>query len=199
MGQLVFRGSGFVLYPTVAAAALPETELRKKLLRGRRTLMLGAAVALGGFLALSPLIVGILYDARYSEAGVILPILCVGVWFSMLTSTNDSILMGLARPAYPALSNAAKLITYLVGMPIAFHFYGFIGAIVVIAGGEFVKYLALWVLSHKEHLRFGRDDLALTLAFGVAALAGHELLLLLGWNGSAHPIHFRALLGGIGL
>ena len=130
---------------------------------------------------------------------MVLPILCVGVWFSMLTSTNDSILMGLARPAYPAISNAAKLITYLVGMPIAFHSYGFIGAIVVIAAGEFVKYVTLWVLSHKEHLRFGRDDLALTAAFGLTALLTHELLVLLGWNGTPHPIHFRALLGAVGL
>ena len=58
-GQLVFRGSGFVLYPMVAAAALPQPELRKRLLKGRRTLMLAAAVALGGFLALSQVIIGI--------------------------------------------------------------------------------------------------------------------------------------------
>jgi O-antigen/teichoic acid export membrane protein len=135
----VARASSFVLYPSVAAAGLAPVDLRKRLLRGRRTLLLGAAVGMGTFLAVSQIIVRLLYDVRYSEAGWILPVLCVGVWFGILTSTNDSILMGLARPAYPALSNAAKLITYVVGVPLAFVFDGFTAAVAVIALGEIVK------------------------------------------------------------
>ena len=169
----VARCSNFVLYPSVAAAGLAPIDLRQRLLRGRRTLLLGAAVGMGGFLALSTLVVEHLYDQRYWEAGWILPVLCVGVWFGILTSTNDSILMGLARPAYPALSNTAKLITYLVGVPLAFYFYGFVAAVAVISAGEIVKYVALWLLSHKEHLQFGRDDAALTVAFiGTAFVIG---------------------------
>ena len=148
-----------------------------------------AAIGLGGFLAVSNLIVHLLYDERYSQAGLILPVLCVGVWFGILTSTNDSILMGLARPAYPALSNAAKLIAYFVGIPIAFHFYGFIAAVAVISGGEMVKYVALWMLSHKEHLRFGRDDLVLTMAFGVSALLVGEFTRILGIGGGIQSIY----------
>ena len=166
----VQRCSSFVLYPTVAAAGLAPVELRQRMLKGRRTLLFGAAVAMGGFLALADNIVRLLYDPRYAEAGVVLPILCVGVWFNILTSTNDAILMGLSRPAYPALSNAAKLISYVIGVPLAFTLYGFTAAVAVIAAGEFVKYVALWILSHKEHLHFGRDDVVLTLAFIVTAL-----------------------------
>lgn len=196
--QLVLRGSSSVLYPTVAASGLEAAELRTRLLKGRRTLLFAAAVALGGFLALSGIIVAFLYDPRYQQAGIILPILCVGVWFSILASTNDSILMGLSRPAYPALSNAAKLISYVVGMPIAFHYFGFMGAITVIAAGEFVKYMVLWVLSHKEHLRFGRDDLMLTLAFAVTGLLSSELIRMLGF-GTTHHVSLRALMAWLGL
>jgi len=199
ISQLVTRASGFVLYPTVAAAGLGPLQLRRKLLRGRRTLLLGAAVALGTFMALSDVIVGILYDPRYHEAGAILPILCVGVWFGILTATNDSILMGLSRPAYPALSNAAKLLTYIIGAPLAFHFFGFMAAVAIIAAGEIVKYIVLWALSHKEHLRFGRDDLVLTLAFAVSALVMREMLRLAGFTAAAHPVNFRALAGALGL
>ena len=162
----VTRASGFVLYPSVAAAGLEAADLAAQV--ASRTAHLapwsrGRTGSIHGLfrchrrLALRP--------ALRRRPAVILPILCVGVWFGILTSTNDSILMGLARPAYPAISNAAKLITYVVGVPLAFHFYGFMAAIAVIAGGEIVKYVTLWGLSHKEHLRFGRDDLALTLAF----------------------------------
>jgi O-antigen/teichoic acid export membrane protein len=184
----VARASNFVLYPSVAAAGLAPQELRKKLLHGRRTLLLGAAVGMGTFLALSEFVVRHLYDARYWEAGWILPVLCVGVWFGILTSINDSILMGLARPAYPALSNAAKLITYLVGVPLAFFFYGFVAAVAVISAGEIVKYVALWLLSHKEHLQFGRDDLALTIGFAVTAVIVGEITRILGVGGGIQSI-----------
>src|SRR3954447_21658360 len=137
----VMRAGSSVLYPMVAAAGLAPVDLRRRLLHGRRTMLAAAAIGVGGFLAVSEIIVRLLYDARYSEAAWILPILCVGVWFGILTATNDSILMGLARPAYPALSNTAKLITYVVGVPLAFYFYGFVGAVAVISAGELVKYV----------------------------------------------------------
>lgn len=179
----VMRAGSSVLYPTVAAAGLASIDLRHRLLKGRRILLGAAAVGVGLFLGLAPVIVHILYDPRYSEAAIILPVLCVGVWFGILTSTNDAILMGLSRPAYPALSNAAKLATYLIGAPVAFYFYGFLAAVAVISLGEIVKYLALWVLSHKEHLHFGRDDLVLTLIFGGTALLSTELTQLVMHGG----------------
>jgi O-antigen/teichoic acid export membrane protein len=197
ISQLVLRGSSFVLYPSVAASGLEPVDLRQRLLRGRRTMLVAAAAGLGVYLACSKLIVGFLYDPRYSQAGEILPILSVGVWFAILTSCNDSILMGLSRPAYPAISNAAKLLTYVIGMPIAFYYSGFMAAIVVLALGEFVKYAVLWALSHKEHLHFGRDDLLLTLVFAVTAAVSVELLRLLG-IGQGQPVtQLRSLLVGL--
>jgi O-antigen/teichoic acid export membrane protein len=191
----VARASAFVLYPTVAAAGLAPIELRQKLLRGRRTLLLAAAIGMGIFLALSQIIVHLLYDVRYSEAGSILPVLCAGVWFGILTSTNDSILMGLSRPAYPALSNTAKLITYVIGVPLAFLAYGFTAAVAVIAAGEVVKYVALWILSHKEHLQFGRDDLMLTTAFVITSVVIGEITQILGIGGGIQSILPHMLAG----
>lgn len=189
----VARASNSVLYPTVAAAGLAPAELRQRLLRGRRTLLTMAALGMGAFFGFSETIIRVLYDPRYALAGELLPILCIGVWFSILTSTNDSILMGLARPAYPALSNTAKLITYVVGVPLAFYFHGFIAAIIVISGGELVKYVALWALSHKEHLRFGRDDLVLTVLFAVTGLLLWEVVRQLGIGTDWHALFRRPL------
>lgn len=180
--------SSSVLFPTIAAAGLAPVELRQRMLKGRRSLLFAAAVGMGLFLGLSEVIISILYDARYTQAGVILPVLCVGVWFGILTSTNDSILMGLQRPAYPAISNAAKLATYAIAMPLAFHFYGFMAAVAVISFGEIVKYAALWALSHKEHLHFGRDDLVLTAIFAVAAFLTWESAHNLGLATGSFPL-----------
>ena len=184
----VARSSSMVLYPMVAASGLAPAELRKRLLHGRRTLLLLAAIAMGAFLALSTPIVRLLYDVRYAGAGWILPVLVIGSWFGILTSANDSILMGLARPAYPALSNAAKLITYLVGVPLAFYYYGFVAAVAVISAGEIVKYVALWILSHKEHLQFGRDDAVLTIAFMGSAFFFGEITRFLHIGGGVQAI-----------
>ena len=178
----VQRCAGLVLYPTVAAAGLAPPELRVRILHGRRTLLLAAAIGMGFFFALSSEVVHLLYDSRYQQAAAVLPILCVGVWFQILTATNDAILLGLSKPAYPAISNAAKLLTYMIGVPLAFYFYGFTAAVVVISAGEIVKYVVLWLLSHKQHLHFGRDDLGLTLAFTVTAISMRELLFVLGWG-----------------
>lgn len=189
----VMRAGSSVLYPTVAAAGLAPLDLRRRLLKGRRTLLAAGAIGVGLFLGFAPVIIGVLYDRRYSEAAVILPVLCIGVWFGILTSTNDSILMGLSRPAYPALSNAAKLATYLIGAPLAFYFSGFLAAVAVISLGEIVKYVALWILSHKEHLHFGRDDLVLTLIFGATALISAELVSLAGMGGGSASIFMQSL------
>lgn len=191
----VMRCSNSVLFPTIAAAGLAPVELRRKMLRGRRTLLAAAAVGIGTFLALGPLAVTILYDSRYHDAGPIVQLLCVGVWFSTLTSTNDSILLGLGRPAFPALSNSAKLLTYVIGVPLAFHFSGFTAAIAVISAGELVKYVTLWLLSHKEHLRFGRDDLVLTLIFATTAIGMSELAQVAGVAGGSIYPSFAAVVG----
>jgi O-antigen/teichoic acid export membrane protein len=192
------RCSNFVLYPTVAAAGLAPAALRHRILRGRRTLLLAAAIFMGTFLALSDVVVHLLYDVRYAQAALILPILCVGVWFGILTATNDAILLGLSRPVYTAISNAAKLASYVIGVPLAFYFYGFIACVIVISVGEVVKYVALWILSHKERLHFGRDDLILTLAFGVTALLVRQGVNLLGLSHVGH-VSARALIRSIGL
>lgn len=191
--------TNFVLYPTVAAAGLAPVDLRQRILKGRRTLLLAAAIGMGMFFALSGPIVGLLYDARYREAAVILPILCVGVWFNILTATNDAILLGLSRPAYPALSNAAKLATYVIAAPLAFHFYGFTAAVFVISAGEIVKYAALWILSHKEHLHFGRDDLVLTLAFTGTGIAITELMHFVGLTAVLTSINIHSMTGSFHL
>ncbi len=195
----VQRCAGLVLYPMVAAAGLAAPELRVRILRGRRTLLLGAAVGMGFFFALSFEVIRLLYDARYQQAAAILPILCVGVWFQILTATNDAILLGLSKPAYPAISNAAKLITYVIGVPIAFYFYGFTAAVFVISAGEIVKYVALWALSHKQHLRFGRDDLLLTITFAITAIAMRQLLFFLGWGPTLDFAAVPSLIGAFRL
>jgi O-antigen/teichoic acid export membrane protein len=181
--QFAVRASNMVLFPTVAAWQISEAEVRSRVLRGRRLLFLAAAIGLAFIVSISDLIVQLLYDDRYLQAGAILPILLIGVWFSILCTINDSIMLGTKRPAYPALSSGSKLLFYILVLPLVFHLYGFLMAVLVLSLGEVVRYVVLWAFSRRQHLGFGRDDLVLSLVFLGLIFAFRELLALTGLTG----------------
>jgi O-antigen/teichoic acid export membrane protein len=181
--NLVDRTGNMILFPHVASMQSTAPEVRARLLHSRRTMILLVALGLACFVAISDTVIRLLYDSRYETAAEILPLLLLGVWIAILCRVNDSVLLGMAQPAYTAFANAAKLATLVVGVPIAFHYYGLMAAIVVLNAGEVVRYLVLWAFSRRAHLAFGRDDLALTILFLVATLAVRELLAKLGLTG----------------
>jgi O-antigen/teichoic acid export membrane protein len=180
MNMLVIRVSYMVLFPTVAAMDVSAPELRAKLLHARRIMLSFVAVGLACFVAVSDLVVQLLYDVRYETAGAILPVMLLGVWMSILSVVNDSVLLGTGKPAYTTIANAAKLLTFVVGVPLGFQFGGLLGAVVVLNAGEVMRYVVLWIFSRKQHLAFGREDLGLTLLFLVSVLAAREALSALG-------------------
>jgi hypothetical protein len=94
----------------------------------------------------------------------------------------------MAQPAYTAIANGAKLLTFVIGVPIAFHQYGLMAAIIVLNAGEVVRYLVLWMFSRPRHLAFGRDDLALTVLFLIAIIVFRELLAGLGLTGGIEDL-----------
>ena len=180
---LVARCGNLLLFPMVAAMQVGGAEIRQKLQHGRRVLLLMAAIALSLFVALSDRIVDLLYDERYQAAAVMLPALLLGVWFAILSTVNESILIGIRKPAASTFANVAKFIAYLVAVPLAFQAYGLIAAVLVLSAGEAVKYVTLWVFGRREHLGFGRDDLVLTIIFLLGIFGFRELLAAGGLTG----------------
>jgi O-antigen/teichoic acid export membrane protein len=177
------RAGNLLIFPTVAAMQGSNYELRGKLLRGRRTLLLLVALGLGVFVAISDVVVLKLYPAPFAEAATLFPMLLLGVWFAILATVNSSILLGTARPALPTWANGAKLLAYVIFVPLAFYYNGLIAAILVLNAGEVVRYLVLWMFTRRQHLAFGRDDLALTLLFVAIVVVARQLLWALGLTG----------------
>ncbi|MFD1786673.1 oligosaccharide flippase family protein [Sphingomonas floccifaciens] len=161
---LANRLSNMVIFPMVARASDDREGLRQALTRSRPLLLAAAAVATSLFAALSDLIVGLLYDSRYHEAAQMLPILAFGVWFAVLATINEAVVMGIGRPVYSAIANVSKLICLCIGLPVAVVYHGITGAVWVIAGSEAVRYLPLWWSQRREGLPFGVQDIALTAA-----------------------------------
>ena len=185
---LVDKTGNMVLFPHVASMQTTGSEVRRRLLRSRRTMILLVAVGLAGFVAISDLVIRLLYDARYEVAAEILPLLLLGVWVAVLCKINDFVLLGMSQPAYTAIANGAKLLTIVVGIPIAFHYFGLMAAIVVLNVAEVVRYIVLWFLSRAKHLAFGRDDLALTMLFLLLVLSFREALAYVGLTGGIEAL-----------
>lgn len=188
ISNLVIRASNMVVFPAVAAMRLTGPKLRARLLGARRTLLLLTAIVLSIFVALADVLVRLLYDARYAHAAILLPLLLIAVWVSILSTVNDSLMLGTQRPSYPAVANAAKLMTFIVGVPFAFHFGGLVAAIVVLTVGEAVRYVVLWLLARRRKLGFVRDDVALTAAFLLLIFVIRQLLWAAGLTGDIRSL-----------
>jgi len=184
VSNVVIRASNMVVFPTVAAMGVGGAELRGRLLLARRMLLLIVAVLLSCFVALSDVVVRVLYDARYERASVFLPLLLISVWVSILSTVNDSLMLGTQRPSYPAMANLAKLLAFIVGVPVAFHFGGLPAAILILGVGETVRYVVLWSLARRIQLGFVRDDLALTGVFLLLIVVIRQSLWAAGMTGS---------------
>jgi O-antigen/teichoic acid export membrane protein len=186
--QLAIRYGNLLLFPMVAGMQAEPAEVRGRIRHGRRVILLGAAIALGGLVAGSDLVIRILYDPRYHQAGIILPLLLVSAWIAILSTVNEYLLLGVSRPSMPTYANAAKFLSYAVATPVAFLYFGFIGAIIALGIGEAIKYVVLWLQSRRHNLSFARDDLALSIAFVLSIPLFRELLFQIGLTPDLHAL-----------
>lgn len=158
--QLVGRLCGYMVFPYFASAAdQPRDLLRAKLGSARLHFLLLAAVGLSAFAAVADVPVKVIYDLRYHAAAGMLPIMALGVWFSILCNINESILLGFGRPQYSAISNLIKLGWLLVGLPFGYATYGFFGVIVVVAASDLFRYLPIYIGQIRARFAFGGQDL----------------------------------------
>jgi biotin transporter BioY len=75
------------------------------------------------------------------------------------------VLLSLGKSKYGAIGNGLYCFTILAGIPIAFHFYGLLGAIVAVAAGDFPLYLVTAFGATREGVRPLKQDAMLTLGF----------------------------------
>jgi O-antigen/teichoic acid export membrane protein len=131
-----------VIFPTISQQAdLPRATLRDKILRQRRLILLGAAIGLAILTTIGDFIVAVLYDKRYADATWMMPILCSGIWFSLLFYTISPALLAISKPLYSAQSNFARFGIIILGVPLAYYSFGTLGAIIVIAFSDLPLYI----------------------------------------------------------
>jgi O-antigen/teichoic acid export membrane protein len=164
-GNLVLRLGNIVLFPFIAShSQMPRADLRNQLAAIRVKFLLVAVFGFAFFVATADFAIKLLYDQRYLAAGWMLPLLVVGSWFSVLAYVNESILLGLGKPSYGAVSNSAKLVFLLIGLPVMVKVFGLLGGVAVVALADLCRYVPILIGQKRERFSFGMQDLFLTTA-----------------------------------
>lgn len=178
---LTQRVSSLIVFPRIAASKAEGAELRQRISRSRAQGLLVISIALGGAIAFADLIVILIYDDRYIGAAFILPLLLLGVWFSVLATIGESVLFGIGKPASSATGNMAKLLWVVLLLPVGLTSYGVVAAFIVLALADLPRYLVIAVVQRRKQLSFVRTDVSLTLLLLLTALLVRMAIVQLGF------------------
>ena len=172
-----------VLYPSYARAWRDDpASLKRVFYAGRRRVSMLYMLASGGLIGVAPLLVGILYDARYAPASTYLRLLAVSPLLSLASLSANEVLTASGRVHVTLHANVAKLAWLAVVGPIGFFTLGPIGLIACVGALELPTMLYSWV----QLRRFGLLDLRAEL--GLFAIAGIGLALGYGLSAIVLPL-----------
>ena len=153
-------------YPFVSKIIhLQPTEFRGQYLRYRLYVLLIGAFLLSAMVVWGNLIILKLYPARYAEGSWMIPILALGLWHTLLYTTTSPVLFSLGKSSYNAFGNAAYCIAMLAGIPLGWHFYGLLGAVIAVAAGDLPLYVVTQFGATREGVKPLWQDLQLTGCF----------------------------------
>lgn len=172
--------NGKVIFPALAKIAdLPRQEIRAKLNRNRKPMLILLAVGLAFLVSFGDFLVKFLYDKRYTDAAWMLPLLALGIWPRLLCNTNDPALMAIGKPQYVTFGNFSRFICTAVGVLIGFQLFKVPGAIAAVALNDLVYYLAANYGLWREGLSGLMQDIlatALLVALIAVLVAGRYFL-----------------------
>lgn len=171
LGSLAQRVGALLVFPRVAAMQGAAEDMAPRLRATRRKTLALVAIATGFAVAASDQFILLAYDDRYHAAAFMIPILMVSVWFGILSSFADAMLMGRGRPGPGAFANGAKFFTLVVGLPVAVAQGSVLAALGVLVAAEAMRWISLSPAAHRERVAKLRDDLFLTAIMSGTALA----------------------------
>jgi O-antigen/teichoic acid export membrane protein len=172
--QLAQRAGAMLIFPRFALLGDRHAEEAARLRRKRRSILALVALAIGAAAAGLDRLILLFYDARYHLAAFMLPVLLVGVWFRLLGSFADAMLMGRGRPAPGAFANGAKFAFMLIGLPLAMGQGNLFAALLVLVLAEIGRWAVVAPVLQRDGLATVADDLGLT-----ALMLGSAIVLKL--------------------
>ena len=165
--------SGKVLFPLYSRARHSSSDLQEVFLNARRPLLVVGGWVTAGLLAGGPTIIRFLYDPRYWEAGWMLQILALGLWFGLiLGATAGSIVLAMGRSDWVAAMGIAKVLSLAAFIPLGYWLGGFPGAVAGFSASELARYGVAQFSAVKMGFDGLRQDLEFSIRLIISAAVG---------------------------
>jgi O-antigen/teichoic acid export membrane protein len=157
-----------IIMPLVAQSLdLSRSELRTKILKQRHKLLLICIPSLSFLILGGDRIIALLYGQRYIQATWMMPIICFGLWFSILFQSISETLVAIGKPSYLAPAQFLRFLAVAIGIPAGYHFAQVPGAICALAMSDIPLYLANLFALTREKLSPLVQDIQMTFYFVV--------------------------------
>jgi O-antigen/teichoic acid export membrane protein len=164
--QIITQFSSRVGYPFIARfSELPRPQFRWVLLKYRFYVLAIGALVLTIVISTGDQFILHIYDKRYHQAAWMVVILGCGLWHTLLAATITPVLLSIQKAYYHTIAMALYCITLFVCLPLGFHYWGMLGAVIAVAISDFPVYAISTIGMIREDLSFLRQDLKLTLFF----------------------------------
>jgi O-antigen/teichoic acid export membrane protein len=172
--QVAVAISSRVIFPAVSQLSdLPRFDLRAKLLRNRKKLLLLLTLGMTLLVSFGDQLILFLYDDRYAAGAWMLPILALGIWPRLLCSTVDVALISVGKLHYGTIGNFTRLAFTVVGILLGYQWFGELGAVSAVALNDLAYYVVvMYGLSREKLGCFAQDAIATALLLlGIAIIA----------------------------
>jgi len=163
-----------ILYPVVAE--YNRTGEFKKCAAIRNSIVKLSMVICIFMVAAGQLIVEVLYERNYSEAGDLVSILGILAWFQIVESINTNLLMAVGRPKDKIPSQVMGLVVLVGFMGVVYLNYGMYGVAVLAAASMMVRAYILDLQLRKDQVYFLMFDIKKTLILIGVGLGLHWLI-----------------------
>jgi O-antigen/teichoic acid export membrane protein len=158
-----------VIMPLVAQSLdLPRSELRAKILKQRYKLLILCIPCLVFLIVGGDRVIATLYGHRYIQATWMMPIICFGLWFSILFQSISETLVAIGKPSYLAPAQFIRFLSVAIGIPTGYHFAQIPGAICALAMSDIPLYLTNLFALTREKLSPIHQDIQMTFYFIVS-------------------------------
>jgi len=176
--QIISHLSNKVIYPLISKYShLPRNELRQKILEKRKLILIPLALLVALLAGFGDMLIDLLYDDRYKQAGWMLSLLALGMWPLVLYATIDRSLYVIGKPTYSAFGNFLKFIYMIICIPLSFAYAGFFGAVFAVAMNDLPVYIVTGYGLKKEKLSCFQQDIIATMI--LVALLGICMMIRL--------------------
>jgi O-antigen/teichoic acid export membrane protein len=176
--EVVKKVRSSVFYPALSEIARTRPEdLKNVYYRMRSRLDIVVMIVVGGLVSTGHVVIDLLYDERYQDAGWMLEILSLPMVF-LGTTMAGVCFMALGDSKIIMILTATSTVFLFSAVPIAYNFFGLYGAVVAIASNSVVEIPLILYKMSKYKLLSWRDEFKmwpiLFLSYGV----GRYLLVL---------------------